>query len=136
MSKSAARISIASTQRLIGVQHADNGRSVAIAMVETDGIARIRRFHASVTPLRSRDAIADIARIVELVAEYLGNLMLQPFAIDRVGVMGPAAHQIGDALALHLDLDVLIVPKTRKVDQGRRHLTTSECVAMAAMLPV
>jgi hypothetical protein len=135
MSKSAAHPRVAATQRLIGVEHAENGKSVTIAMIETDGHGRIRRFQSSVTPLRAIDRSANVARVIELVTAYLGDLALQPFAIDRVGVRGPAAAQIADALSLHLDLACVVVTgEQTKMGNGR--LTSSEHVALAALLTV
>ena len=90
------------TLRVIGIASGGMTGDVTLVLVETDGETRIRRLETRVVAL----SIAPSA-LAEAVLQFIGNLVLQPFAVDAIGLSYRCASSVdAGALALGCHVDV------------------------------
>jgi hypothetical protein len=84
------------TLRVIGI--AANGAvgRVTLVLVETDGLKRVRLLETHTVTLATAAGASTVERsrnIAEAVLQFIGNLVLQPFAVDAIGLSGACAER-------------------------------------------
>jgi hypothetical protein len=99
------------TFRVIGIASGDALRSVTLVLMESDGDNRIRRLETRVVPLEhtpgTTTGTTATSAVAEIVLQFIGNLVLQPFAVDALGLSQCIAWRCDAAtLAVLTDVDV------------------------------
>jgi hypothetical protein len=106
------------TKRTIGIGGGDRLRSATLVLIETDG-RRVRSLETQVVPLAT-ESLHDVGttasrldleldlKLSKSVLQFMGNLTLQPFSIDVIGLTCRVA-AICDvsALARHTGVEVV-----------------------------
>jgi hypothetical protein len=99
------------TQRVIGIGSIDQVHSAAIVLIETDG-RRVRVLETQGVRLMASQRRSTAHRTLALadyLLQFMGNLTLQPFALDVVGLAASVAGQCDAALlSRHIDVAVMM----------------------------
>jgi hypothetical protein len=96
---SSVSIAVEGTLRAIGIASKAGTQGVTLVLIETDGAQRIRRLESRhmFGTVRSRPTPADRARaLADIVLQFMGNLVLQPFAVDVIGLSDHASRWCDD----------------------------------------
>jgi hypothetical protein len=98
------------TQRVIGIGSNDRMHSATIVLLETDG-RRIRLLETQVVRLMAsqrRSTAHSTLALADDLLQFMGNLTLQPFALDVIGL---SASMVGrcDAVLLSRHIDVAVM---------------------------
>lgn len=94
------------TLRVIGIASDVATGDVTLVLVETDGEHRIRRLETRVVALNIAPS-AGSGVLADAVLQFIGNLVLQPFAVDAIGLSNRCASSVDSgALALGCHVDV------------------------------
>lgn len=128
--------------RVIGAVVVAQGRSLDLALLETDQTTFARRIESGRSPLDAGDGTR--ASLVETIGStllsFMGDRALQPFAVDVIGIAAEDAFDMRAVLAERLD--VHIVPVDRRQAEAlatTRKISTfalAERVAMLALRDV
>jgi hypothetical protein len=122
------------TLRVIGIAPADAMREVTLVLVETDGDQRIRRLETRAVALDFATNALPATRsraLVGSVMQFIGNLVLQPFAVDAIGISNDCA-QLCDANVLAAGTHVAVATPCDVHDPSRPEAAAAIAAYLAA----
>jgi hypothetical protein len=100
------------TLRVIGIASDDGLRTVTLALVETDG-RRVRSLEtkvATISPNRHGSLNGRTEALAEIVLQFMGNLVLQPFSIDVIGLSASITTECRSAMLARLTYVAVVSP--------------------------